>query len=651
MSVSYMYRGSRRYLRLILVFCVCLLSSHIFNTTIHAAGLIDNEQDLSSGTNWGTLYNTATGDSGTGDNFGAYVFEAIGSDLYIGLATARPAEENGALLVKWNGTTATASGELDEQGFASMSTADNSALVIPGSDPTDDWTYGNMYTFDGTTFTKYRATSGLSDVFHLFDVTKKDDGTLFAGGGIHDGSQPDTCILGTSCMGAVYTSTNNGQSWTKTSNLGNYRVYGLGYTNSKLYAIVNNDTTYNDLYVSTNDGSNWTALTTDKTIMRSSPVAHNGELVVLAGSSSANRLISVDADGTLTTHNLSFRIGYAYAEASYANYNQMFSVEGYLYVITSDGGVKRSYDLDHWETISESASTYISIGYWPQEHWLLVGERGNGARIRYIDLDSFTSVSATNLDASLDLVDPHTDRDLTVGSSFNYGTYKTARVQTDDGLVVSDVVIDMSSSRSWTGVAADSNGTTGKAYIKDVEDVSGAAATHTLYIPIPITSDGTDVIICPDAESLAEVTVSCSSGVRFQEDEEAEVGGVDVTVTKITIDSQEYWKAEGVGGTGGIDTTPDVSEPSVETIEPASSLTQKISWTTNEASSSQVEYGLTESLGTTTTEANTSPRVTSHIVILRGLNECTTYYYKVHSSDASSNTYSSALQSFTSYGC
>ncbi len=632
---------------------ITLCIAYFGSTFVNAAGLIDNEQDLSSGTDWGTVLNTATGASGTATNFGAYAFEAIGSNLYIGLAEGRPAESDGAMLVKFDGSTVSASGVLNEQGVHAMVTADNGNLVIAGSDPTDDWTYGNVYTHNGTTLTKYRATSGLTNVFHMWDLAKTTDGTLFAATSSHDGSQPVSCALGTTCFGEIYKSTNNGQSWTKTATLGDYRAYAIQAYNSKLYALADSDTTFNDLFVSSNNGVTWTRLTStsDRTINRTSPVVHNNTLVVLGGSTSKNKLISVDENNSLTTHDLSFSVGYSYAETYYANYNQMVSVEGYLYVVTSDGAIKRSYDLDHWETISESASTYVSIGYWPQEKWILAGERGNGAKIKYVDLDSFTSVSATGLDSSLDLIDPHSDRDLTAASVFNYGTYKTARVKTDDGLVVSDIATDMTANRSWSGVTADSNSTTGKSYINNVTSISGAATTHTLYVPIPSGSSGTDVVICPSASSLSDVSTSCTGGVRFQSGDTATVGGSSVTVSKVIINSQSYWKAVGVAGSGGIDTTPDVGAPTINSIGTSSSLIQKITWTTDEASSSRVEYGRTSSLGSTTAVSDSSTRVTSHTVYLRGLQSCSEYFYKVHSIDASSNTFTSDVQSFTSYGC
>src|SRR5205085_194557 len=57
-----------------------------------------------------------------------------------------------------------------------------------------------------------------------------------------------------------------------------------------------------------------------------------------------------------------------------------------------------------------------------------------------------------------------------------------------------------------------------------------------------------------------------------------------------------------------------------------------VTWTTNEASDSQVEYGLTASYGTST--ALNASLVTAHSAPLSGLTASTTYHYRVKSHDA-----------------
>lgn len=69
-----------------------------------------------------------------------------------------------------------------------------------------------------------------------------------------------------------------------------------------------------------------------------------------------------------------------------------------------------------------------------------------------------------------------------------------------------------------------------------------------------------------------------------------------------------------------------------------------ITWTTNEATTSQVEYGTTAAYGSTTTLNKT--RSKTHTVELADLNPDTTYYYRVISRDASGNETVSAGKTF-----
>jgi hypothetical protein len=95
------------------------------------------------------------------------------------------------------------------------------------------------------------------------------------------------------------------------------------------------------------------------------------------------------------------------------------------------------------------------------------------------------------------------------------------------------------------------------------------------------------------------------------------------------------------------DTTP----PSISAVSatPAkNSIT--ISWTTNEPSSTRVEYGKSANLGSTTAEKD-STGVTSHSQIIPGLQRCQLYYYKVISQDGSNNSSTSSLLHTTTTGC
>jgi len=91
---------------------------------------------------------------------------------------------------------------------------------------------------------------------------------------------------------------------------------------------------------------------------------------------------------------------------------------------------------------------------------------------------------------------------------------------------------------------------------------------------------------------------------------------------------------------------PDTTPPVISNIA-AGSITANsaiITWTTDELSNSVVDYGLTTSYGSTTSN---STNVTSHSISLAGLSASTLYHYRVSSTDPSNNTATSGDNTFT----
>ena len=93
--------------------------------------------------------------------------------------------------------------------------------------------------------------------------------------------------------------------------------------------------------------------------------------------------------------------------------------------------------------------------------------------------------------------------------------------------------------------------------------------------------------------------------------------------------------------TGPPDTTPPVISNVQATAITASSA--NITWTTDEASNSVVEYGVTTSYGSS---ASNATNLTSHNITLSGLSGNTLYHYRVNSTDAAGNTATSVDHSF-----
>ncbi len=99
-------------------------------------------------------------------------------------------------------------------------------------------------------------------------------------------------------------------------------------------------------------------------------------------------------------------------------------------------------------------------------------------------------------------------------------------------------------------------------------------------------------------------------------------------------------------------TPTPIGAPTISAIsDTKTSNSVTITWTTNTNASSLIEYGLVSTYGFTTSETNTSPRVTSHSVTIPNLKSCARYFYRVKSTDSSANQSISAKQNFNTSGC
>ena len=100
----------------------------------------------------------------------------------------------------------------------------------------------------------------------------------------------------------------------------------------------------------------------------------------------------------------------------------------------------------------------------------------------------------------------------------------------------------------------------------------------------------------------------------------------------LTVTAAGSSKAAALSGTGASTTPLVLSAIAASSITVSSA---KITWTTDKASDSQVEYGLTTAYGSVT--LLNSSLVTSHSQPLSGLAPNTRYHYRVKSRDAAGN--------------
>lgn len=107
-----------------------------------------------------------------------------------------------------------------------------------------------------------------------------------------------------------------------------------------------------------------------------------------------------------------------------------------------------------------------------------------------------------------------------------------------------------------------------------------------------------------------------------------------------SFNSANYWVDVLYTNSLGPDTTP----PVISSITANPGLTSAtVSWTTNEASNSLVQYGT--SAGSLTLSSSNGSNVTAHTVVLSGLSPGTTYHFRVTSSDAAGNSATSPILS------
>ncbi|KAA3654991.1 MAG: hypothetical protein DWQ10_17460 [Calditrichaeota bacterium] len=200
------------------------------------------------------------------------------------------------------------------------------------------------------------------------------------------------------------------------------------------------------------------------------------------------------------------------------------------------------------------------------------------------------------------------------------------------------------------------------------EWVENAKGTAGVWLQLDFAEEVTiDKIVLYDrhytSEWIQKFTLECSDGSSLVYNEATDALNNDGTATNYDFPSRTVTSVkfivDGVSESsndvglaemevwGYIDSgTPDTIPPVISAVQVDSvtSSSAQIQWQTDEAADSQIEYGLTDSLGTFTT-LQTAP-VISHDVQLTGLADSTTYFCKVYSKDDAGNQATSAVFSF-----
>ena len=148
-----------------------------------------------------------------------------------------------------------------------------------------------------------------------------------------------------------------------------------------------------------------------------------------------------------------------------------------------------------------------------------------------------------------------------------------------------------------------------------------------MHPPSPSTATQLAILSLMLLIAFSASAVTPASGTTFAISL-ADGGSNDVTLTGSTIAADT--------------TAPVISAVTAGGITTGSAT---ITWTTDESSDSQVEFGLTSAYGTATTLD--AAMVQSHSVGLSGLTVSTVYHYRVLSRDAAANPATGADNTFT----
>ena len=142
------------------------------------------------------------------------------------------------------------------------------------------------------------------------------------------------------------------------------------------------------------------------------------------------------------------------------------------------------------------------------------------------------------------------------------------------------------------------------------------------------------------------LTAGEDTGIKF---------GVNTSAYSFVYGNSKFVAVGGYGRTSYSTYTPDTPDSNAPTISNVSSTPSSssatLTWSTNEDSSSEVEYGLSATYGTATAETDTATRVTNHQVSLNNLKTCAKYYFRVKSKDATGNQGVSSQSTFFTTGC
>lgn len=191
-----------------------------------------------------------------------------------------------------------------------------------------------------------------------------------------------------------------------------------------------------------------------------------------------------------------------------------------------------------------------------------------------------------------------------------------------------------------------------------IQPVDSTAPTFSSVSSSGVTTSGATITWTTNEASTSQVeygtTTNYGSSTTL---DSTKVTSHSVSLSSLSESTVYHYRVKSQDAAGNLATSgdytfttttpPDTTAPTISgvTVSAKDQSAAIIVWTTNESSTSQVEYGTTTNYGSNTTLD--SNKVTSHQVSMGGLNASTAYHYRVKSQDAAGNLATSSDYTFT----
>ncbi len=255
--------------------------------------------------------------------------------------------------------------------------------------------------------------------------------------------------------------------------------------------------------------------------------------------------------------------------------------------------------------------------------------------------------------------DELSDSKVQYGPTNSYGTESSgASLTLDHVIAISDLIAASTYHYRVVSMDANSNNATSTDYTFATADNVGPVISSVASSSVNLTGATITWTTNENADSLVDYGISVAALTSLAGQAGDSTTSHSVALSNLSANVKYYFRVRSRDAFGNLTTdnnsgeyynfttTTDTAAPAISNVSasPVYDTVAVITWETNELSDSAVQYGLTNSLGSEQTSATTTYL---HSVALTGLTANTVYYYKALSDDASSNTASSSIGTFT----